>query len=58
MLGGGDCGASGAIVDPEYADDILAAVHREYPRRFPAFARAFATHRCAMADGIAAVALR
>ena len=58
MLGGGDCGASGAIVDPACAEDILAAVQREYPKRFPAFAHAFATHRCAMADGIAAVALR
>ena len=53
MLGGGDCGTSGAIVDPARADAILAAVHNEYPRRCPAFAASFATFRCATADGIA-----
>lgn len=53
MLGGGDCGASGAIVDPRRADAIADAVRREYPRRCPDYAHAFAVHRCATADGIA-----
>ena len=53
MLGGGDCGTSGAIVDAAHADAILAAVHEEYPRRCPEFAASFATFRCATADGIA-----
>lgn len=52
MLGGGDCGTTGAIVDPARADAILAAVRREYPLRCPAHAATFATHRCAVADGI------
>lgn len=53
MLGGGDCGASGAIVDPARADAIADAVRREYPLRCPAYAGSFAVHRCATADGIA-----
>lgn len=53
MLGGGDCGASGAIVDPKRADMIADAVRREYPRRCPDYAHSFAVHRCATVDGIA-----
>lgn len=53
MLGGGDCGASGAIVDPDFAESITDAVRREYPRRCPGYAHSFAVHRCGTADGIA-----
>ncbi len=53
MLGGGDCGTTGAIVDPARADAIVAAVRRDYPLRCPSHAATFATHRCATADGIA-----
>lgn len=53
MLGGGDCGASGALVDPTHARPIADHVRREYPTRHPAFAATFAVHACRTAEGLA-----
>lgn len=52
MLGGGDCGASGAIVDPAGAEAVRAHVEREYPLLQPAYAATFAVRECRPADGI------
>jgi galactokinase len=52
MIGGGDCGTSGAIVLLGAAASVRAHVECEYPRLQPAFATSFATHECRMADGL------
>lgn len=53
MLGGGDCGASGAIVDAAREVAIAEHVRREYPLRCPVFAGSFAVHACRTAEGLA-----
>lgn len=55
MLGGGDKGASGAIVRSDAVDALRAAVAREYPRRCPEFAGSWAVHACGVVDGVAAL---
>jgi galactokinase len=52
MLGGGDKGASGAIVRAGAVEDLRKAVAAEYPRRQPAYADKFAVHVCNLVDGI------
>ncbi|MFO1077337.1 MAG: hypothetical protein U1E73_06375 [Planctomycetota bacterium] len=52
MLGGGDKGASGAIVLAGAVEALRAAVAREYPLRCPEFADRFAVHACALVDGV------
>lgn len=52
MLGGGDKGASGAIVRAESVEALRAAVAKEYPRRQPAFAGQYAVHVCNLVDGV------
>lgn len=52
MLGGGDKGASGAIVRPEAVDAVKAEVARAYPVAHPGFAASFAVHCCRSVDGI------
>lgn len=52
MLGGGDKGASGAIVRPEAFEPLADAVRRAYPLTHPTFADQFAIHSCRMVDGI------
>ena len=52
MLGGGDKGASGALVLSESEEAVRAAVETAYPRSHPEYARSFAVHTCMMVDGI------
>jgi len=53
MLGGGDKGASGAIVAAGAVDALRAAVERDYPERCPDYAEKFAVHACSIVDGVA-----
>ncbi|HNU31730.1 MAG TPA: hypothetical protein PKN00_21235, partial [Sedimentisphaerales bacterium] len=52
MLGGGDKGASGALVRAESVDAVKQAVDAAYPRSRPAFANKYATHVCKIVDGV------
>ena len=52
MLGGGDKGASGALVLSEGVDALRRAVETAYPRSHPEFAAQFAVHSCRMVDGV------
>jgi galactokinase len=52
MLGGGDKGASGALVLESAAEELLSAVQREYPQRHPEYADKFAVHFCRAVAGV------
>jgi len=52
MLGGGDKGASGALVRAESVEAVKAAVETAYPRSCPAFAEKYAVHVCKVVDGV------
>ncbi len=52
MLGGGDKGASGAMVRAEAVEAVKKAVEAAYPRSRPAFAAQYATHVCKVVDGV------
>ncbi len=52
MLGGGDKGASGALVRAESVDAVKKAVEAAYPRSRPAFKDKFAVHVCKVVDGV------
>lgn len=52
MLGGGDKGASGALVRDESVDAVKAAVDTAYPRSYPDFADKYAVHVCKVVDGV------
>jgi galactokinase len=52
MLGGGDKGASGALVRPDAVAAVEAAVKTGYPRSAPDFADKFAVHICKVVDGV------
>ena len=52
MLGGGDKGASGALVRAESVDAVKQAVDTAYPRSRPAFANKYAAHVCKVVDGV------
>ena len=52
MLGGGDKGASGALIRPESLEALEAAVAREYPARCPAYAKDWALHSVGLVDGL------
>jgi len=52
MLGGGDKGASGALVRAESVDAVKQAVDAAYPRSRPAFANKYAAHVCKVVDGV------
>ena len=52
MLGGGDKGASGALVLSESIDAVASAVATAYPRSHPDFAPHHAVHACRIVDGI------
>jgi galactokinase len=53
MLGGGDKGASGALVRPEAVGGLKNAVDLAYPRSFPHLADRYAVHTCSVVDGVA-----
>ncbi len=52
MLGGGDKGASGALVRAESVGAVRQAVDNAYPRGRPAFADRYAVHVCKVVDGV------
>jgi len=52
MLGGGDKGASGALVRAESVDAVKEAVDRAYPRSRVRFANRYAVHICKVVDGV------
>ena len=52
MLGGGDKGASGALVLAGSDEAVRAAVGTAYPRSHPEYADRYAVHSCRMVDGI------
>ena len=52
MLGGGDRGASGALVLSESEAAVCSAVDTAYPRSHPEYAGNYAVHSCRMVDGI------
>jgi len=52
MLGGGDKGASGALVRPESVEAVKKAVEWGYPRSRPDFADKYAVHVCKVVDGV------
>jgi galactokinase len=53
MLGGGDKGASGAIVRAGAVEDLRRAVALAYPRSRPQYADQFAVHVLNIVDGVA-----
>ena len=52
MLGGGDKGASGALVRAESVEAVQRAVDTAYRRSRPEFADKYAVHICKVVDGI------
>ncbi len=52
MLGGGDKGASGALVRAKSIEAVQRAVDTAYPRSHPEFADKYAVHICKVVDGI------
>lgn len=52
MLGGGDKGASGALVASDSVEALKMAVKRAYPRRHPAYKDKYAVHIFKMVDGM------
>jgi galactokinase len=52
MLGGGDKGASGALVLAESVEAVRKAVDTAYPRSRPDFADKYAVHVCKVVDGV------
>jgi len=52
MLGGGDKGASGALVRAESIEAVKNAVDSAYPRSRPNFAARYAVHVCKVVDGV------
>jgi galactokinase len=52
MLGGGDKGASGALVRAESVEAVQKAVAAAYPRSRPAYADKYAVHVCKVVDGV------
>jgi len=52
MLGGGDKGASGALVLADAVDALRDAVDSQYKIKCPDFADKYATHVCKVVDGV------
>jgi galactokinase len=52
MLGGGDKGASGALVKAASVDAVKKAVETGYPRSRPDFADRYAVHVCRVVEGV------
>ncbi len=52
MLGGGDKGASGALVRAAGVTAVQKAVEAAYPRSRPAYANKYAVHICKVVDGV------
>ena len=52
MLGGGDKGASGALVRADAVETLKAAVTTAYPRSRHAYADKYAVHVCRVVEGV------
>jgi galactokinase len=52
MLGGGDKGASGALVEAGGVDALKSAVDDIYPRRCPDYKDKYAVHTCKVVEGV------
>jgi galactokinase len=52
MLGGGDKGASGALVEAGSVDELKTAVDTDYPEKCPNYKDKYAVHVCKMVDGV------
>jgi galactokinase len=52
MLGGGDKGASGALVRAESIEAVKQAVDTAYPRSRPEYADEYAVHICKVVEGV------
>ena len=52
MLGGGEKGASGALVEQAAVKPLKAAIDRAYPRAHPQYRNDYAVHVCSLVDGV------
>jgi galactokinase len=52
MLGGGDKGASGALVRSDSVEALKAAVDKDYPKRCPDVKDKYAVHVCKVVEGV------
>ena len=52
MLGGGDKGASGALVLAERVEKLKTAITENYPKQHPDFADKYTVHVCKVVDGV------
>ncbi len=57
MLGGGDKGASGALIRADVFETLKATVESSYAKSHPGFAEDFAIHACRTVDGISTMPL-
>jgi galactokinase len=57
MLGGGDKGASGALVKSAGVEKLKKAVELNYPKAKPDYAKKFAVHTCKIVDGVKVIDL-
>ncbi|MCE5341155.1 MAG: hypothetical protein LLF92_08535 [Planctomycetaceae bacterium] len=58
MLGGGDRGASGALVKSASVEKLKQAVEQDYPKAKPDYAKKFAVHTCKIVDGVKVLSLK
>lgn len=58
MLGGGDKGASGALVKSAAVEKLKKAVEEKYPKLKPDYADKFAVHTCKIVDGVKVLRLK
>ena len=52
MLGGGDKGASGALVESGSVETLKQAIDLQYPKLVPDYAEKYAVHTCKIVDGL------
>jgi len=52
MLGGGDKGAAGALVDTDSVAALKQAVDTTYPHTYPSLSDKYALHVCKLVDGV------
>ena len=52
MLGGGDKGASGALVRAESVEELKEAIGRDYPKLCPEYKDKYAVHICKVVEGV------
>ncbi|MHC4617048.1 MAG: galactokinase [Planctomycetota bacterium] len=52
MLGGGDKGASGALVRADGVEALKEAVDAAYPQRYPEYREKYTVHTCRVVEGV------